>query len=97
MYMYIYIYTRTPIISIRNTILQNWILKGKNSISLILNSRSGSLMHVNTMIREQLEQATSANQLMAADVKRVTLEWQRSRDELEVKDQEWRQEEQVRI
>ena len=94
--MYI-IYTRTPIISIRNTILQNWILKGKHSISLILNSRSGSLMHVNTMIREQLEQATSANQLMAADVKRVTLEWQRSRDELEVKDQEWRQEEQVRI
>ena len=54
-------------------------------------------MHVNTMLREQLEQATSANQQMAGDVKRVTLEWQRARDELEVKDQEWRQEEQVSI
>ena len=49
------------------------------------------------MLREQLEQATSANQQMAGDVKRMTLEWQRARDELEVKDQEWRQEEQVSI
>ena len=47
------------------------------------------------MLREQLDQATSANQCLTTDVQRMTTEWQRGREEMEMKEAEWREEEQV--
>jgi len=58
--------------------------------------RSASLAQINAMLREQLDQATSANQSLTTDVQRLTTEWQRAREELEVKEVEWREEEQVK-
>lgn len=57
--------------------------------------RSASLAHVNSMLREQLDQATSANQSLTADIHRLTADWQRAREELDAKESEWREE--VRI
>lgn len=54
--------------------------------------RASSLAHVNTMLREQLDQATSANQNLTADIHRLTSDWQRAREELEAKEGEWREE-----
>ena len=44
------------------------------------------------MLREQLDQATSANQSLTADIHRLTADWQRAREELEAKEGEWREE-----
>jgi len=57
--------------------------------------RSASLAHVNSMLREQLDQATTANQALTADIHKLTKDWQRAREELEIKEAEWREEEQV--
>lgn len=48
------------------------------------------------MLREQLDQATSANQALTQDIHKLTQDWQRAREELEAKEAEWREEEQVR-
>ena len=48
------------------------------------------------MLREQLDQATAANQTLTADIRRLTQDWQRARDDLEEKEMIWRDEEQVR-
>ena len=53
------------------------------------------MAHVNSMLREQLDQATAANQSLTADIHKLTQDWQRAREELEVKEAEWREEEQV--
>ena len=60
------------------------------------NFRSSSLAHVNSMLREQLDQATSANQTLTGDIHKLSLDLQRSRQELDAKESEWREEEQVR-
>ena len=57
--------------------------------------RASSLAHVNAMLREQLDQATSANQQLTSDIHKLTQDWQRAREELEQKENEWRDEEQV--
>ena len=44
------------------------------------------------MLREQLDQATAANQNLTADIHRLTNDWQRAREELEAKEGEWREE-----
>jgi len=44
------------------------------------------------MLREQLDQATSANQNLTSDIHRLTADWQRAREELEHKETEWREE-----
>lgn len=53
------------------------------------------MAHVNSMLREQLDQATAANQALTADIHKLTQDWQRAREELEAKEAEWREEEQV--
>ena len=58
--------------------------------------RSSSLAHVNAMLREQLDQATAANQSLTGDIHKLTADWQRAREDLEIKENEWRDEEQVR-
>ena len=56
---------------------------------------AGSLDQVNRMLRDQLDQATSANAALTSDVQRLSLELQRTRDELDAREAEWRREEQV--
>lgn len=47
------------------------------------------------MLREQLDQATDANQQLTADIHKLTQDWQRAREELEAKEADWREEEKV--
>ncbi|XP_026308098.1 rootletin-like, partial [Piliocolobus tephrosceles] len=55
--------------------------------------RSASLAQVNAMLREQLDQAGSANQALSEDIRKVTSDWARSRKELEQREAAWRREE----
>ena len=47
------------------------------------------------MLREQLDKATAANHTLNADIHKLTHDLQRTRQELEAKESEWREEEQV--
>ena len=49
------------------------------------------------MLREQLDQATAANQSLTTDIHKLTIDLQRSRQELKAKEIEWGEEEQVGI
>ena len=64
----------------------------RNSIILnffgLINCRSASLQHVNNMLREQLDQATSANQQLTLDIQKLTADWNKAREELEARDEE---------
>lgn len=47
------------------------------------------------MLREQLEQAGVANEALSQDIRRLTADWTRAREELEQKESDWRREEEV--
>lgn len=47
------------------------------------------------MLQEQLDQASSANQALREDIRKVTSDWSRSRKELEQREAAWRREEEV--
>lgn len=47
------------------------------------------------MLREQLDQATLANQGLSEDIRKVTSDWTRSCKELEQREAVWRREEEV--
>ena len=49
------------------------------------------------MLREQLDQATAANQSLTGDIHKLTADWQRAREDLDMKENEWREEEQVKF
>uniref|UniRef100_A0A8C7KRB4 Rootletin-like n=1 Tax=Oncorhynchus kisutch TaxID=8019 RepID=A0A8C7KRB4_ONCKI len=55
--------------------------------------RSSSLSAVNAMLREQLEQAGLANEALSQDIRRLTADWSKSREELEQRESDWRREE----
>ena len=59
-------------------------------------SRSSSLSAVNAMLREQLEQAGLANEALSQDIRRLTADWTKAREELEQREADWRREEEVR-
>ena len=46
-------------------------------------------------LREQLDQATSANQKLSQEIQKVNHEWIRLREQLENREREWREEENV--
>uniref|UniRef100_A0A8C5DPL3 Rootletin-like coiled-coil domain-containing protein n=1 Tax=Gouania willdenowi TaxID=441366 RepID=A0A8C5DPL3_GOUWI len=48
--------------------------------------RSSSLSAVNAMLREQLEQAGLANEALSQDIRRLTADWRKAREELEQKE-----------
>lgn len=48
------------------------------------------------MLREQLEQAGVANEALSQDIRRLTTDWTKAREELEQKESDWRREEEVR-
>uniref|UniRef100_A0AAY4B2Q4 Rootletin-like coiled-coil domain-containing protein n=1 Tax=Denticeps clupeoides TaxID=299321 RepID=A0AAY4B2Q4_9TELE len=58
--------------------------------------RSSGLSAVNAMLREQLEQAGLANQALSQDIRRLTVDWTKAREELEQREADWRKEEEVR-
>lgn len=49
------------------------------------------------MLREQLDQATEANQALNENVQKLTEELTRTKDEYEDRENEWREEEKVKI
>ena len=49
------------------------------------------------MLREQLDQATAANQSLTSAIHKLTQDWQAAREELDIKEREWRDEEQVNV
>ncbi|KAL7976178.1 hypothetical protein Chor_008275, partial [Crotalus horridus] len=54
---------------------------------------SASLAQVNAMLREQLEQANVANQALSEDIRKLTMDWTKAREELQQREAEWRREE----
>jgi rootletin len=53
------------------------------------------LNHINLTLREQLDQATIANQKLSQEIQKVNHEWIRLREQLENREREWRDEENV--
>lgn len=47
------------------------------------------------MLREQLEQAGLANEALSQDIRKLTADWAKAREELEQKESDWRREEEV--
>ncbi|ETE60095.1 Rootletin, partial [Ophiophagus hannah] len=45
------------------------------------------------MLREQLEQANVANQALSEDIRKLTMDWTKAREELQQREAEWRREE----
>ncbi len=54
-----------------------------------------NINHINLTLREQLDQATNANQKLSQEIQKVNYEWVRLRDQLENREREWREEENV--
>ncbi|RXN03156.1 rootletin isoform X1 [Labeo rohita] len=59
--------------------------------------RSSGLSAVNAMLREQLEQAGLANEALSQDIRRLTADWTKAREELEQRESDWRREEEVGV
>jgi hypothetical protein len=55
------------------------------------------LNHINLTLREQLDQATIANQKLSQEIQKVNHEWIRLREQLETREREWREEENVNL
>eukprot|EP00062_Callorhinchus_milii_P000370 gi/632935109/ref/XP_007887834.1/ PREDICTED: rootletin-like [Callorhinchus milii] len=73
-----------------NTDLENALIRLEEE-----QQRSSSLTQVNAMLREQLDQANSANQRLSEDVHKVTTEYAKARDELEQREMKWRREQEA--
>jgi uncharacterized phage infection (PIP) family protein YhgE len=67
----------------------------KNDRLILLYSRSSNLTQVNTILREQIDQARLTNQKLTEDLRRLTTELQQVRDELAKKAKNWKEEERV--
>ncbi|XP_078394399.1 centrosome-associated protein CEP250-like, partial [Cetorhinus maximus] len=57
--------------------------------------RCSSLAEVNTLLREQLNEANAANRALSEDLHKLTEDWTLAREELEVKESDWRHEEET--
>ena len=55
-----------------------------------------TLSDVNALLREQLDAAQEANEALTGEIQKLTADWQRLRDEMEHKELDWKEEEQVR-
>uniref|UniRef100_A0A8C9UEH3 Rootletin-like coiled-coil domain-containing protein n=1 Tax=Serinus canaria TaxID=9135 RepID=A0A8C9UEH3_SERCA len=51
-----------------------------------------NLAEVNTLLREHLDKASEVNSALKEDVGKLTVDWMRAREELEMKESEWRSE-----
>jgi hypothetical protein len=62
---------------------------------LFLSNRSTNILQINTMLREQLDQAHLANQQLTEDLRRATTELQQIRNDFTQKSRDWKEEERV--
>ncbi len=62
---------------------------------LFLSNRSTNILQINTMLREQLDQAHLANQQLTEDLHRATTELQQIRNDFTQKSRDWKEEERV--
>lgn len=51
---------------------------------------------MNALLRDHLDQAREVNSALKEDIGKLTAEWLRAREELEMKESEWRNEREVR-
>ncbi|XP_059336545.1 centrosome-associated protein CEP250 [Ammospiza nelsoni] len=54
--------------------------------------RCENLAEVNTLLREHLDKASEVNSALKEDVGKLTVDWMRAREELELKESEWHSE-----
>jgi hypothetical protein len=82
-----------------------WRKSNKSKFVLILDligylfffcARNSNVNHINVTLKEQLDQATLANQKLSQDVQKMHHEWVRLREQLEKREKEWRNEENVK-
>ncbi|CAB3222355.1 unnamed protein product [Arctia plantaginis] len=53
------------------------------------------LAHQNTLLRDQLEESHQLNEALTADLQKLTNDWEGLRDEMAIKEDEWKDEEQA--
>lgn len=58
--------------------------------------RRENLAEVNAFLREHLNKANEVNSALKEDVGKLMADWMRAREELELKESEWRNEREVR-
>lgn len=52
-------------------------------------------MQVNTLLKEQLEESHQTNEALTGDLQKLTNDWEQLREEMIVKEDEWKDEEQA--
>ena len=52
-------------------------------------------MHLNETLRDQLEESHQTNDALTADLQKLTNDWEQLREEMLMKEDEWKEEEQV--
>lgn len=57
--------------------------------------RNDKLMQLNNMFREQLEESHNTNESLTADLQKLTNDWEALREEIIIKEDEWKDEEQA--
>lgn len=58
-------------------------------------SRSEKLLQLNGVLREQLEESHSTNEMLSTDLQKLTNDFETLREEMLIKEDEWKDEEQA--
>jgi rootletin len=53
------------------------------------------MMQVNAALRDQLEESHQMNDALTSDLQKLTNDWEQLREEMLIKEDEWKEEEQV--
>jgi rootletin len=53
------------------------------------------MMQVNAALRDQLEESHQTNDSLTSDLQKLTNDWEQLREEMLIKEDEWKEEEQV--
>ncbi|KAM6288821.1 LOW QUALITY PROTEIN: uncharacterized protein AAHN32_013785 [Aegotheles albertisi] len=64
--------------------------EGQSVEKVLLQQRCETLAEENALLREHLDRANEINWALKEDVGKLTADWMRARDELELKESEWR-------
>lgn len=57
--------------------------------------RCEKLMQLNGALRDQLEECHQANEALTTDLQKLTSDWEQMREEVLLKEEEWKEEAQV--
>lgn len=58
-------------------------------------NRCEKLMQVNTLLKEQLDESHQTNEALTSDLQKLTNDWEQLREEMIIKEDEWKDEEQA--